>query len=850
MSIKNKAKEYLRAELSVIPTDEYKRSVIAWKPYQTERMREEEVEALFSRDSVKGIAIICGAISGGLEVIDIDAKYDTTGSLWDRLRSLIEDNLPELYSSLVIAQTKSGGYHIYYRCSLIEGNKKLAQRYTTEEEKVTEPKEKVKVLIETRGEAGYVIAPPSSGYSYIQGKPTNIPTITETNRGLLFKLCRSLNEVEERVVKPQSISERVSSLESPFEDYNQRGDIVALLERHGWRVVDQDRERVYLLRPGQTDSKHSGDFHTGKRVFKVFSTSTEFEAEKGYAPSTVYSLLECSGDNKLAYRRLLEEGYGQPYRGEAIKPTRVKTERITVEAVNRVNTESSVISSPGESLKIENIQTALGDEVVISSPGLEAQEEVLKAIELIQETGKRVYIVEDGIEIREYRYQLRAIFNKYATLQDESGELTDRERDNLLDEVVISSLRLQPIDRDTFKKEFLNLEAIKELGISEESLSITLDRLTSTRDREARDRDFSTLLAKVTELKDKGEIGKALELLEGKVKEVKLQDKATEYSNLLKPIKEEELKSRLSTKPDSISSGYNIGGEELLLPAGAISIISAPTSHGKTTFLINTALNVCTAYPDKEVYLFSYEEDGDSILINTLNSYIDTELSSNNRRTLKSYFSTGSLEYVWREAREYFETSKDKFFRELIDTRRLNIHYSSYNSDTLIEAIRYIHKHANPGAIFIDYIQLLNLPEGKYKTYSRQEEIKEICIALKDLAVETGLPIILGAQFNREVTNQLKLHATKIGEAGDIERIANLILAFWNNNFTPIGTDGEMKDIKAKQYIPDSLYVTVLKNRGGRVDLEDILTFNGNKAKISSRRPTLTNKEKPTSNLN
>jgi len=73
-------------------------------------------------------------------------------------------------------------------------------------------------------------------------------------------------------------------------------------------------------------------------------------------------------------------------------------------------------------------------------------------------------------------------------------------------------------------------------------------------------------------------------------------------------------------------------------------------------------------------------------------------------------------------------------------------------------------------------VQLLNLPEGKYKTYSRQEEIKEICIALKDVAVETGLPIILGAQFNREVVNQLRIHATKIGEAGDIERIANLIV--------------------------------------------------------------------------
>ena len=167
-----------------------------------------------------------------------------------------------------------------------------------------------------------------------------------------------------------------------------------------------------------------------------------------------------------------------------------------------------------------------------------------------------------------------------------------------------------------------------------------------------------------------------------------------------------------------------------------------------------------------------------------------------------------------------------------METRRLNIHYSSYNSDTLIEAIRYLHKHAKPGAILIDYIQLLNLPEGKYKTYSRQEEIKEICIALKDVAVETGLPIILGAQFNREVVNQLRLHPTKIGEAGDIERIANLIVGFWNNNFPQTATEGELKEIGS--ITPDTLYTTILKNRGGKVGLTELLTFNGNTGKIKN----------------
>ena len=824
--IKDKAKEYLKAQLSVIPTKEDKRPALpTWTPYQSQRIKEDEVEALFSGANVKGLAIICGTISGGLEVIDVDTKHDTTGSLWEDLRALIEDNLPELYSRLVIAQTKSGGYHIYYRCSSIAGNLKLSTKKNRE------------VLVETRGEGGYVIAPPTPGYNYIQGEPGNIPTITPEERDIILSISKSFNELEE--IKPKINTTTSTTYNStglsPFEDYNQRGDIVGLLESKGWRVVSQRGERINLLRPGSTDSKTSGNYHTGLKVLRVFSSSTEFNPDKGYSPSQVFSLLECNGDNKLTYRRLLELGYGEPYKGEDIIPTQVKTERIKVEVVNPVNRESSVISTPGESLKIENIQTATGEEVVITSPGSEAQDEILKAIDLIQQTGKRIYIKEGAKEVREYKYQLKAIFNKYGTIQEESGGLTDREIDSLLDEVVIVSTKLQPIDKDIFLKEFIELEAIKELGISEESLSITVDRLTSTRDKEAQAKELKKLLSEATQLQDKGETDKSLELLDNKVKEVKLKDKATEFSSLMIPIKENELKERLISKPESLSSGYTIGGEPLLLPSGAISIFTAPTSHGKTTFLINLALNVATAYPDKETYLFSYEEDGDSILINTLNTYLDEEISSNNRRTLKTYFATGSTEYIKSQSKDYFTSKKDKFFRELIETRRLNIHYSSYNSDTLIEAIRYLHKHAKPGAIFIDYIQLLNLPEGKYKTYSRQEEIKEICIALKDVAVETGLPIILGAQFNREVVNQLRIHATKIGEAGDIERIANLIVGFWNNNFKPLATEGELNEINNKgATTPDTLYTTILKNRGGRVGLEEILSFNGNTGKIKN----------------
>jgi len=147
------------------------------------------------------------------------------------------------------------------------------------------------------------------------------------------------------------------------------------------------------------------------------------------------------------------------------------------------------------------------------------------------------------------------------------------------------------------------------------------------------------------------------------------------------------------------------------------------------------------------------------------------------------------------------------------------------------------------GAVFIDYMQLLNADKGRFNT--RQEELKKICLDLKDLAVETRLPIILGAQFNREVTSPLLLHPTKIREAGDIEQVSNLIIGFWNNNFKAFNpSSGDEKEIKENELYEgdDTLYLKVLKNREGITGLEESLGFNGNTGKIR-------NKETQTSDL-
>ena len=522
---------------------------------------------------------------------------------------------------------------------------------------------------------------------------------------------------------------------------------------------------------------------------------------------------------------------------------KAENEFIEVTFVNSVNRESEII--PHKDLN--TLQAKEGDIIItVKVIGDEATLQVLKSLEFLsdiaEKKNKSIYIKEGDTELRDYRYKLNLLFKKYSNIE---GGLKDIEVDNLLKEAVGIATSLSPIDKDIFIKDLVSVEAITQLGITANSLDITIDKIKATKDKEKQASNFNKLMKEANSLFTSGDVSNAIDLLTERLSSVKLEDKATEFNNLIKPTNEEEIIQRLEKTPNSLLSGLSIDNEPLLLPAGAITTIALPTSHGKTTILLNLAVNIANSDNLDEVYYFSYEEDRDTLIQKALNCYISEDISSNNLQSINSYFKTSSLEMIKYDKRDIFTAKKESFFNSLIHTRKLNIIYSNYNSDTLIEAIRYIHKTAKPTAIFIDYIQLLNTPSGKYKTYSRQEELKQICIALKDLAVESGLPIILGAQFNREVVNHLTIHASKIGEAGDIERIANLIIGGWNNNFEIQATDKEKKEIEAKNIQGiNTVYLKILKQRGGKVGGSDVLTFSGANNKVSNKESS---SNKPTS---
>jgi len=300
------ARDYLRAGLCVLPAilDEKRPAVGSWKAYQQCLPSEAQIEQWFSATAsattttsapVTACCLLTGTISGNLEMIDFDAG----GALFDSWAAIVEVQAPGLLIRLVIERSRRGGKHVVYRCrTAVCGNLKLAQRRNPDNGG------KLETLIETRGEGGLFLCAPSPGYEILQGDLAAPPVIDESERDILLSAAWSLNESWKR----QDSSPMVAAVAGrPGDDFNERGDVRALLLQHGWSLARQG-DNEYWRRPG----KSVGSSATLKdNVFYVFSSNASpFEPERAYAPFTVYALLEHAGDYAAAAASLRAKGYG------------------------------------------------------------------------------------------------------------------------------------------------------------------------------------------------------------------------------------------------------------------------------------------------------------------------------------------------------------------------------------------------------------------------------------------------------------------------------------------------------------------------------------------------------------
>jgi len=263
------ATSYIQAGLSIIPIklDGSKKPALpSWNAFRERFATETELKDWFSLP--RGIGIVTGIQSGGLEVLDFD-----DGSLFPAWFL----NVKAIAEKLTIISTPSGGYHVLYRCVELGGNVKIAM--DTSKEKST--------LIESRGEGGYILSHGSprgvhgipKTYDIASESGCYLPTvktITTDARRHLWAAARAFDlrptaERQKLIAKYREPHKQQTSgsVHPVVLEFNNRNDWDSILRPHGWTSADG----VLWCRPGKQHGTSGKVVQTsdGAEVLTVFS---------------------------------------------------------------------------------------------------------------------------------------------------------------------------------------------------------------------------------------------------------------------------------------------------------------------------------------------------------------------------------------------------------------------------------------------------------------------------------------------------------------------------------------------------------------------------------------------------
>jgi KaiC/GvpD/RAD55 family RecA-like ATPase len=287
-----------------------------------------------------GIGIICGQPSGGLECLDFDNHF---GDAKQVLSDFIQiEEIKTIYEKhkLPIQATTSGGFHLLYRCSIVEGNQKLASRpkYDADSKKYRKD-----VLIETRGEGGYFCIDPTPGYKLVRNDFSRIDNITPEEREILISGCKSFNtyaEIKHRIEENKDL---------PGSQFNNDPSSIIEMEKSlinaGWT---ESKEGLWL-RPGKKKGLSATLGKVAPGIFYNFSTSADpFEDNHPYSAFQVVTLLDYNGDYSAFAKELAQRYKITPAQKKEDKKEEVKSPNQLDEIIRKcyIDTEIPVAKPP------------------------------------------------------------------------------------------------------------------------------------------------------------------------------------------------------------------------------------------------------------------------------------------------------------------------------------------------------------------------------------------------------------------------------------------------------------------------------------------------------------------------
>lgn len=288
MSIPNlleTAKKYYDAGLNILPaSSREKRPLVSWKNYIKQRPSFDDV---FNDHTphFDALALVCGATSGGVEVVDFDQKAAAFPSFWELAK--------EWCASCVLESSQSGGKHLIYRREDCGPSVKLASN-------------KDGVLIETRGQGGICIIAPSKGYEVESGDFTLLPILSRGICEKIFSTAKSFDETKKELRPVESFPARVERTQETGDSIAERlrdgFEWLDSLKRAGWEFLFENENYLYFSRPFQNvKGKIGGSFSKSEKFFHCFtSNAPPLEVDRTYSPLQLIAALEYDGDESKA----------------------------------------------------------------------------------------------------------------------------------------------------------------------------------------------------------------------------------------------------------------------------------------------------------------------------------------------------------------------------------------------------------------------------------------------------------------------------------------------------------------------------------------------------------------------
>jgi len=363
----------LQCRYSVIPTNRDKRPACRWKGFQSARMKESEVDGFFRNGHQ--LAIVTGAVSGNLECLDVDNP-----TIFEPFVAMLDLRSPGLANKLCQRKTPNG-FHIIYRCeNPVAGNQKLAMTADNQ------------VNIETRGEGGYFLHAPSSGYKVIKNSLKDCPVLSADEVGVIHTVARMFDERQaDEGLDFGAVDNLDCEQVRPGDQFNQEHTCPMLLEQYGWKFCRKTTAGIGYTRPGKKDGvsgvvlKQTGNFY-------CWSTNAyPLEDQKSYSPFALYAAYEHGGDYEAAARALASKRYGAGNKDQGDKewPEPLPLPSGEVRATN----QKYRLDLLPEAIKVASAEVARFSKVPEISPAVVALSCIATAI------GKKAVVVErPGLE--------------------------------------------------------------------------------------------------------------------------------------------------------------------------------------------------------------------------------------------------------------------------------------------------------------------------------------------------------------------------------------------------------------------------------------------------------------------